>query len=67
MDQSNIASNKIKILHQSLYTFKESGNLEQALVNWHALPELDQMWVKAEEKINKKYADHRNHLKLEAR
>ena len=41
LDWANIASDKIELLHQSLYTFKESKDLEQALVNLYALPELD--------------------------
>ena len=41
-----IASNKIELLHQALYTFKEIGDLEQALVNWHSLPELYNIWAK---------------------
>ena len=47
LDWANIASNKIELLHQALYTFKESGDLEQALLNWYALPELDEIWAKA--------------------
>ena len=45
--------NKTELLHQALYKFKESGYLEQALVNWHAQPEQDQTWMKAKEQFNK--------------
>ena len=46
LDRPKIASNKIELLHQDLYTFKESGDLDPDLVNWHALPELYQTWTK---------------------
>ena len=36
----NIVSNKIELLHQALYTFKENGDLEQTIVNWNALAEI---------------------------
>ena len=62
-----IASNKIELLHQALYTFKESGDLDQALLNVHALPELDQTWEKAKEKFKKEYDDHRNNSNTESR
>ena len=46
LDRANIASDKIELLHHYLYTFKESRDLDQALVHWHAIPELYQTWEK---------------------
>ena len=67
MDRANIAYDKIELLHQDVYTFKESGDLDQALLNVHALPELDQTWEKAKEKFKKEYDDHRNKYNTESR
>ena len=44
MNRANITSNKIELLYQALYTFKESRYLEKALVNWNSPPELYQTW-----------------------
>ena len=39
LDRTNIKTDKTELLHlhQTLYTFKESRELEQVLVNWKAL------------------------------
>ena len=66
MYQANIASDKIELLPQSLYMLKENGDLDQALVNFHALPELDQAWAKAKEYFNNEYSVHRKHKNMEA-
>ena len=46
LDQANTVSDKTEMLKQALYKFKESRDLEKALVNWNALPEQDKKWAK---------------------
>ena len=41
--------------------------MDQAFVNWHNLPELDQMWLKVKEHFNKNYADELNRSNMEKR
>ena len=67
LDWEKITSDKIELLNQALYTFKEIGDLEQALVNWNSLPELDKTTAKAKEHFKKEYAEFRNRSNTEAR
>ena len=53
LDKANITSNKIELLTQALYMFKESWDLDQALVDSHSQPEQDKMRVNAKEHFNK--------------
>jgi len=59
LDCTSIRTDKTELLHQALYTFKESGELEQALVNWIALDEADHTWDKCKEHFTKEYAGRR--------
>ena len=67
LDCAAIRTDKTELLHQALYTFKESGELEQALVNWIALDEADHTWDKCKEHFTKEYADRRKHAALDAK
>jgi len=47
LEREQIVTDKQELLNQALYTFKESGELEQGLVNWTALAEPDKHGTRA--------------------
>ena len=49
LDRAAIRTVKTELLHQALYTFKDSGEFERALVNWIILDEADHTWDKYKE------------------
>ena len=67
LDRAAITTDKKELLHQALYTFKESGELEQGLVNWIALDKTDHTWAKCKEHFTKEYADRRKHASIDAK
>ena len=67
LDQTAIKTDKKELLHQALYTFKESGELEQGLVNWIALVKAEHTWAKYKDNFTKEYADRRKHVSTDAK
>ena len=67
LDHASIKTDKKELLQQALYTFKESGKLEQGLVNWIALDKTDQTWEKCKEHFTKEYTDRRKHATIDAK
>ena len=67
LERAKIVTDKQELLNQALYTFKESGELEQGLVNWTALAEPDKTWDKCKEHFSKEYSDRRRHALVEAK
>ena len=67
LERAKIRTDEIELLNQALYTFKQSGELEQALVNWDAKDEADQTWEKAKEHFTKELSDRTKHQAVEAK
>jgi len=67
LERAKIRTDEIKLLKQALYTFKQSGELEQALVNWDAKDEADQTWEKMKENFTKEFLDRRKHQAIKAK
>ena len=67
LERAKIRTYEIELLNQALYTFKQSGELEQALVNWDAKDEANQTWGKATKHFTKEFFDQRKHQAFEAK
>ena len=65
LERAKIRTDEIELLNQALYTFKQSGELEQALVNWDAKDEAGQTWKKAKEHFTKEFSDRRKYQAVE--
>jgi len=61
LERAKIGIDEIELLNQPLYTFKQSGELEQALVNWDAKDKTDQTWDKTKKHFLKEVLDRRKH------
>ena len=66
-DRAKIPTAEGELLNDLLYTIKESGEMEQALVDWDARSEAEKTWKKAKTYFTKKYADRNKHAAIDAR
>ena len=66
-DRAKIPTAEGELLNDLLYTIKESGEMEQALVDWDARDEADKTWKKAKTYFTKKYAERNKHPAIDAR
>ena len=67
LERAKIVSDKKELLNQALFTFKQSGELEQAMVNWDALSTADKTWANCKDHFIEEFANRKKHAKIEAR
>ena len=67
LDQANIASDETELMNHDLYTFKQSRELEQGLVNWKAKSKADKTWPNVSDHFTVEYFDRRKHTIIEAK
>ena len=65
LDWVCIMMEKIELLQQVPFTFKESGELKQTVSNLIVLVEGDQTWDKRKEHYTKAFADRTMHVNLD--
>ena len=66
-DRAKITTDEGELLNSLLYTIKESGEMEQALVDWEALAEDKKTWKEAKSYFTKKYAEKDKHASIDAK
>ena len=54
-------------MNQALFTFKQSRELEQAMVNWDALSAANKTWANCKRHFIEEFANRKKHAKIEAR
>ena len=67
LERANIATSDNELINQALFTFKQSGELEQGLVNWDAKAGADKTWTELKKHFTKEYADRRKHALIESK
>ena len=67
LKRAKITPDETELMNQALYYFKESGELEQGLVNWEAKTEADKTWSNLKKHFTKEFATRHKFSLMEAK